>query len=498
MKESKKFRFNNILFALVLLFILIQLYPSFNRSSNNFDKLGHVEELYKIILNNYHKSISEDTLVQFIRDGIFNNLDPFTQYISKEDLMRINEDFAGDFYGIGVQFSIIRDTVTIIKVIDNGPSQKENILSGDRIIKVNAKDFTGPAVDNDVVMNTLRGARGEKVELTILRKNNKLKKILYRDAIPLNSVDSYYIIKDDIGYIKLEKFSSTTFDEFRAAIFDLKNQGAKKLILDLRNNGGGYLNQAVDVANEFLNSGLEIVSTDGEYRDKKVYYSNKRGAFKEGYLVVLINENSASASEILSGAIQDHDRGFIVGNKSFGKGLVGEQINLKDGGALRITVAKYYTPSGRSIQKPYNFSDSLSFKKEYKTRGGRIVYSDGGITPDYIVSVDTMTNFESKFWNKNYNFLYEKSFDILDQNRKTIKNNYIEYFNQNKNKFWIEILKLSENDEEMEAYKEKFIKLFENMILNHALSSEELIRFYNKEDDFIEKALNVLSNDYNL
>ena len=221
MKESKKFRFNNILFALVLLFILIQLYPSFNRSSNNFDKLGHVEELYKIILNNYHKSISEDTLVQFIRDGIFNNLDPFTQYISKEDLMRINEDFAGDFYGIGVQFSIIRDTVTIIKVIDNGPSQKENILSGDRIIKVNAKDFTGPTVDNDVVMNTLRGARGEKVELTIL-KNNKLKKILYRDAIPLNSVDSYYIIKDDIGYIKLEKFSSTTFEEFRAAIFDLK------------------------------------------------------------------------------------------------------------------------------------------------------------------------------------------------------------------------------------------------------------------------------------
>jgi len=428
MKESNKFIFNKAFFVFVLLFILIQFFSPVNRYSNNYEKLNHIEELYKIILNNYHLSLSEDTLVQFIRDGILRNLDPFTQYISKEDLLRVNEDFAGDFYGIGVQFSIIRDTVTIIKVIDNGPSKRENIFSGDRIIEVNDKDFTGPDVDNNMVMNTLRGKRGEKVELTILRKNNKLKKILYRDAIPLNSIDSYYLIEENIGYIKLEKFSSTTFDEFRNALEDLKNRGAKKLILDLRNNGGGYLNQAVDVTNEFLNGGLEIVSTHGEFRNKKVYYSNKRGAFKKGDLVILINENSASASEILSGAIQDHDRGVIIGNKSFGKGLVGEQIKLKDGGALRITVAKYYTPSGRCIQKPYNFSDSLNSIKEYKTSSGRIVYSDGGITPDHIIFVDTMTNLESRFWSKNYDLLYEKAFDLADQNREKIKSNYLTYF----------------------------------------------------------------------
>ena len=318
------------------------MYPTVRNKFKTSDKLNHIEELYELVLQNYQNSLPEDSLIFFLREGLLENLDPFTQYISKEELKRINEDFSGDFYGIGVQFTIIRDTVMVVKVIKDGPSEKANIIPGDRIISVNSENFTGPEINNSVVMKKLRGKRGQKVKISILRKDNILEKILYRGEIPLKSIESNYMIKDDIGYIKLEKFSSTTYYEFKNATRDLKRMGAKKLILDLRNNGGGYLQQAVDVTNEFLEDNLEIVSTKGDFRKKKTYFSSNKGLFKKGELVVLINENSASASEILAGAIQDHDRGIILGEKSFGKGLVGEQIKFRDGGALRITVAKYF------------------------------------------------------------------------------------------------------------------------------------------------------------
>ena len=493
--KKKKIPFYKIIFWFLFLLFFISTFPFVNYSNRNYEKLNHIEELYDLILNNYQHTISEDSLIKFLRDGLLNHLDPFTQYISKEELIRVNEDFAGDFYGIGVQFTIIRDTVMVIKVIDNGPSDRANVLPGDRIIAVDSANFTGKEIDNSYVMSTLRGKKGGKVELKVLRKNKEFIKTLYRDAIPLNSLETSYLIDKNIGYLKLEKFSSTTYYELKKAISDLKEKGAKKLILDLRDNPGGYLQQAVDVTNEFLDGNLEIVSTEGDSRKRKTYYSNNKGLFKTGDLVVLINENSASASEILAGAIQDHDRGYIIGNKSFGKGLVGEQIQLRDGGAIRITVSKYYTPSGRCIQKPYRLSDKTVPKGEFKTKGGRIVFSEGGITPDYLVSIDTMSNFESNFWNKNYNFLYEKAFDFADKNRLKLHANYMTFLDESRTIIWSQIKDLYSDDlnkEEILKFKDNFITLFERMILSQIFSTENLIYYYNKDDEYLKKALEIL------
>jgi len=493
--KQKNYSFYKISFWLLFCILVLSTFSTLKNHTRKYEKLNHIEELYGLILNNYQDSISEDSLIQFLRDGLLNNLDPHTFYISKEELKRVNEDFSGDFFGIGVQFSIIRDTVMVIKVIDDGPSDLAHILAGDRIILVDGQKFTGEEMNNTVVMNTLRGKRGEKVELTIFRKNKELKKTLYRGAIPLNSLEASYLIANNIGYLKLEKFSATTYDEFKEAIFDLKKKGAKKLILDLRNNGGGYLNQAVDVTNEFLEGNLEIVSTEGNHRKKTIHYSNNKGVFKNGDLVVLIDEGSASASEILAGAIQDHDRGYIIGNKSFGKGLVQEQIPLIDGSALRMTVSKYYTPSGRCIQKPYHLSDTIVSAEEFKTKGGRIVFSEGGITPDYVVVSDTMSDFESNFWNKNYNVLYEKAFDFADNNRAQLENNYKKFLHNSRDIIWLEMIRLSGDDiskEKMLEFKDNFITLFENMVLSHILSTEDFIYYYNKDDEYLKKALEIL------
>jgi len=472
--------------------MIFSTFPSVNKKFRNYEKLNHIEEIYGIIFKNYQKSIPEDTLIKFLRNGVLDNLDPFTQYISKEELLRVNEDFAGDFYGIGVQFTIIRDTVMVIKVIDNGPSDKSNILPGDRIISVNSKNFTGKEIDNNVVMNTLRGKKGEKVDIKVLRKNKELKKTIYRDAIPLKSIETSYLMNDNVGYLKLEKFAATTYYEFKEALTNLMSQGAEKLILDLRNNGGGYLQQAVDITNEFLAGNMEIVSTEGDFRKKQTYYSNNRGIFKSGDLVVLIDQNSASASEILAGAIQDHDRGSIVGKKSFGKGLVQEQVPLKDGGSIRITVSKYYTPSGRSIQKPYNFSDTIDNRKEFKTKGGRVVFSDGGITPDFIIFNDTMSTVESNFWNKNYKTLYEKAFDFADSNRIELTLDYRSVFKKNRENFVLEILQLPGINGGVIPIN-NLISQFENMILNNILSTEKLHYHYNKDDNYLQKALEVIN-----
>ena len=489
--KQKGHSFYKVSFWLLFLLFIISTFPSINYNKRNYEKLNHIEEIYGLILNNYQNSITEDSLIQFLRDGLLNNLDPFTQYISKKELVRVNEEFTGDFYGIGVQFTIIRDTVMVVKVIDDGPSQKADILAGDRIIGVNSENFTGKKINNSLVMNTLRGKRGEKVELKIFRKNKEFKKTLYRDAIPLNSIEASYLIKDNIGYIKLDKFSATTYNEFKDAISDLKKKGATKLVLDLRDNTGGYLGQAVDVVNEFLDGNLEIVSTEGNSRSRQTYYSNNNGKFKKGDIVILINEESASASEIVAGAIQDHDRGLVVGKKSYGKGLVGEQFLLSDGSAVRMTIAKYYTPSGRCIQKPYRSSDTIVSNQEFKTKGGRVVFSEGGITPDYIISSDTMSDFESDFWNKNYNVLYEKAFDFADSNRIELTLDYRNVFKKNRENFVSEIFPPNSGFVPFSSTN-NIITQFENMILNQILSTEELIYHYNKDDEYLEKALEIL------
>lgn len=347
-------------------------------------------------------------------EAMFASLDPHSIYIEPEASDNIDDEFAGKFQGIGVQFNVIQDTITVITAISGGPSDQLGIRSGDRIIKIN--DSSAIGFSNDDVRNTLRGPKGSKVDVTIKRPsvNQLLEFTITRDDIPLYTIDTSYLLDDETGYIKINRFAATTHEEFMKAMKDLEDQGMKQMILDLRGNPGGYLGQAIAISEEFFSHGTKIVSTKSRHtRFTSSYYSRRDGYFKDKPLIVLVNEGSASASEIVSGAIQDHDRGWIVGSRTFGKGLVQQQYELVDSSKIRVTISKYYTPSGRLIQKPYSEKggeeyayeiyertkdargDAMEFKShipdslKYHTDAGRTVYGGGGIVPDHIVGDST-------------------------------------------------------------------------------------------------------------
>ena len=346
-------------------------------------------------------------------EEILKELDPHSIYISTEEMAKMNEPLIGNFDGIGVAFQILRDTISVVEVISGGPSEKVGVLPGDQIIKVAGLSATGDTIKNDWVFKHLRGKKGTVVEISIKRKGiaEPIDFRIRRDKIPIQSINAWYMIDDHIGYLKLDRFAQTSMEEFHSAMQDLKKQGMKSLILDLRGNGGGFLDVAFHLCDEFLSDNKLIVYTEGISSPRRNYVSGKRGSFEDGRLVVLIDEGSASAGEILSGAIQDWDRGFVVGRRSFGKGLVQRPFGLPDGSQIRLTVARYYTPSGRCIQKPYNDGaeayyndfmkryqhkelitpDSISFPDslKYRTNGGRLVYGGGGIMPDVFVPIDT-------------------------------------------------------------------------------------------------------------
>jgi len=370
-----------------------------------------LEDVLKILDKKYVDNVdSEDLFEQTIAD-MLHRLDPHSNYIAAKDLKRVNEDIQGQFGGVGVRFFIIRDTVCITNVLPNSPSMAAGLKSGDKIIKVDGKQIASKKITNEKVMGLLKGNAGKKVDLVIWRNGKRLKKTVIRGAIPVESVIASYMINSHTGYIKVDKFSVTTSKEFRAASYDLKSKGMKKLILDLRNNGGGVLSSATEIADEFFHSGVTLVKTKGKNAGERNYPSTAAGSLKNIKLAVLINSNSASASEILAGAIQDNDRGTIFGRRSFGKGLVQEDVKLRDGSNLRLTIARYYTPSGRCIQKPYNGSiddyyddqmdrydsgemyevdssfivDSLKFT----TPKGKVVYGGGGIMPDVFIPIDS-------------------------------------------------------------------------------------------------------------
>ncbi|MEM8890490.1 MAG: S41 family peptidase, partial [Bacteroidota bacterium] len=343
-------------------------------------------------------------------------LDPHSFYIPSKDMKQMQEQMDGSFDGIGIEFNILDDTIYVAVPISGGPSEKLGIMTGDRIVKVDDKDVAGIGITNTQVMKHLKGPKGTEVKVTILRKGSKelLDFNITRDRIPLNSVDYAYLLDDETGYIRVTRFAETTYAEFREKLSMLIEQGMKNLVLDLRSNPGGYMNMAYKMADEFLGAGKMIVSTEGRIMQSKQEYhaSSSIGSFEKGAVVVLIDYGSASASEIVSGAIQDHDRGLIVGVRSFGKGLVQIQEKFEDGSAIRIVISKYYTPSGRCIQKPYDktdeeygneiaerfksgeifdqskveFPDSLKFN----TASGRVVYGGGGIFPDVFVPDDTV------------------------------------------------------------------------------------------------------------
>lgn len=404
---------------------------------SNYNK---VDDIIDYIVRDYVDSVNVNDLETNAINGMLNDLDPHSQYISAKEFHEVNDPLMGSFEGIGIAFRIEKDTIMVINTIGGGPSEKVGLMAGDRIVKID--DTLAIGISNTKAVRKLKGEKGTQVKVSIYRHGipKLIDFTITRDVIPTYSLDVAYMVNDSIGYIKLNKFSTTSYHEFNDAVYDLNKQGMKKLIFDLRGNGGGLLTTAINIADEFLPKGKLIVYTQGKNRPKNYAYATESGLLINEEVAILIDEGTASASEIVAGAIQDNDRGTIIGRRSFGKGLVQEQMALPDGSALRLTVARYYTPTGRCIQKPYtkeDFSDynmeyyhrfldgelyskdSIKFSDslKYTTPGGKVVYGGGGIMPDIFIPIipDSTHIFFNSLANKG--LIFQFAFDYTDRNR---------------------------------------------------------------------------------
>lgn len=408
--------------------------------------LSKVEELFSLIESDYVDSINIDSLLEETIPDLLGNLDPHTAYIPARDLEEVNSDLDGSFSGIGISFHVANDTIVVLEVISGGPSEKVGILPGDRIVEINDTVVAGKKIDADEVKRKLRGPRDTQVDLRISRAGSDETNLytITRGDIPVSSIDASYLITPEIGYIKVNKFGRNTFTEFFTQMIMLRANGAQSYILDLRGNGGGFLDVAIRMANEFLTVGSGIVETRGRNGETlEAVIADGTGSFKNAKVAVLLDEFSASASEIVAGALQDNDRATILGRRSFGKGLVQQQHDLSDGSAIRITTARYYTPSGRCIQKPFTKGQTDDYALEiydryasgevfnadsikldhsllYHTKGGREVYGGGGIMPDIFVPADTanVTSYYTKV--SNSGLLHRFSFKYVDANRRRL------------------------------------------------------------------------------
>lgn len=405
------------------------------------NKPNKITTILDLVDEGYVDSVNTSSIVENTIPEILKNLDPHTSYIPAKQMKDVQEEMRGNFSGIGVQFSIQEDTVRVIEVISGGPSSNVGILPGDRIVRVNDSIIAGVGVKNATVLNLLRGEKNSKVDVGVIRTgyNDELDFEITRGDIPIYSVDVSYMIDDETGFIKISRFAETTYDEFMKGMEKIRAQGAKKVIIDLRQNPGGSLVAVLRMLDEFLEKGVPILYTEGAHQPRKTYKASGKNRWEDVKVYVMIDEFSASASEIFAGAMQDNDRGIIIGRRSFGKGLVQEQIPLMDGSALRLTVARFYTPSGRCIQSPYDkgneeyfnkiyerfhsmeqlVADSIHFADslKYQTRGGRTVYGGGGIMPDFFVPVDTSGN--SEYYNQIYRkgLVYTYAYSYADQHR---------------------------------------------------------------------------------
>lgn len=406
-----------LLFSIVMVIGMVfgyKLRDNTNTARNFFEfrqKRSPLQEVLDLVMLKYVDTVNTDTLGNDAIQDMLSKLDPHSSFIPARHLQAVNEDLQGNFQGIGIEFQIFNDTVNVVSVLDGGPSEKAGLQVGDKFLKVGDTVVAGK-ISSEGIRQLLRGPGGSQVTVEVLRKNEKKPFTITRGTIPLPSLDAGYMISDSTGYIRLSKFAGTTYAEFMRALETLKAQGMQSMILDLRGNGGGILNEAIEMADEFLSGDKLIVYTEGSHVPRQDFNARRKGLFESGKLILLLDESSASASEVLAGALQDWDRATIVGRRSFGKGLVQEQYDLNDGSALRLTVARYYTPLGRSIQKPYdqgieaydndlvnryrhgelmNADSSLKSPhgKEYSTPGGKKVFGGGGITPDFFVSADT-------------------------------------------------------------------------------------------------------------
>jgi carboxyl-terminal processing protease len=414
--------------------------------------MSAIENLYVDTIN--RNKLAEDAIV-----GLLEKLDPHSSYLTPEEVKETNEPLQGNFDGIGVQFNILTDTLYIIQVIPGGPSEKVGILAGDRIILVDDTIIAGVGMKNTDIMSRLRGPKGTIVTVKIKRGSNPnlLTFKITRDKIPIHSLDASYMIDNEIGYIKLNRFAATSYDEFITALKELRSKGMKHLVFDLQGNGGGYMNIAIDIANEFLKWGDLIVYTEGVNQKRKDFKASYKGSFENGKVVVLVDESSASASEIVSGALQDWDRAVVVGRRTFGKGLVQSPIPLPDGSQIRLTVARYYTPSGRSIQKPYEKGSADTYNKEIYSRfergellnvdsihfadslkystlvDHRTVYGGGGIMPDYFVPLDTTRSTHLHRSLIASGAIYKFVMNTIDKNRERYQRQYKDFDSFQKN-----------------------------------------------------------------
>lgn len=484
-----------------------------------------VETLIKAIDRKYVDNVDMDSIMDRILPIILQELDPHSAYYPAEETKESNDELHGSFSGIGIQFSIQEDTIRVNSVIHGGPSEKVGVMAGDRIILINDSLFAGKKIPSNEVVKNLKGPKGTSVKISVMRygEPNLVDFTIERGDIPVSSVDAAYMISDDIGYIMINKFGETTFTEMMTSLAELSSKGMKKLIIDLRSNSGGYLGAAIQMVNEFLPKNDLIVYTQGAHNPMTQQNADGRGHYKSIPLVVMIDESSASAAEIFTGAIQDNDRGTVVGRRSFGKGLVQEPIEFSDGSSIRITIARYYTPSGRCIQKPYGESDedyamdivkryehgeffnADSIKQNenevYKTKGGRTVYGGGGIMPDVFVAQDT-TGYSVYYSDVVRKSLINKfSFKYVDSNRAKFSkfksySEIEEYLDSDNvlNKFYDFAAKNGvKKDRTLNAAARKQMRLavYGNIIYD-AMDMEDYIAFINLTDPTVIKAIEVL------
>ncbi len=532
MSSGKILKYLPILFSIILI-AGIWLGSRLPQNNSSFDPLfsgdasscNKVSDILDYIVRDYVDTVDLKTLETDAIKGVLEDLDPHSAYITAEEFHQVNDPLLGSFEGIGISFRIEKDSITVINTIPGGPSEKVGLMAGDRIVLVDDSLIAGNGVTNNTAMRKLKGKKGTKVNISVFRRGvpKLISYTITRGIIPTYSLDVSYMVNATTGYIKLNTFSATTFEEFNLAVDQLKAEGMKKLILDLRGNPGGYLQAAIDIADEFLGSGELIVYTEGKNRQKRFAYATKSGRLENNPVAILIDEGSASASEIVSGALQDNDKGLIIGRRSFGKGLVQEQLSLPDGSALRLTVARYYTPTGRCIQKPYskdeNFEDyfSESYHRylsgemlsadsvqindslKYVTKGGKIVYGGGGIMPDIFVPL--VTDSIHTYYNLlvNRGFLFSFAFDFTDKHRAEL-NQFTDFeaFNKGFNmtdQTYKELVEYAEekgismDKEQVEKSKDKVSTLFKAYMGRNVLDAKGFYPIFHKIDTTFNRAV---------
>jgi carboxyl-terminal processing protease len=521
---------NKVLFSILLSFGALSANAQFRINNGDDSPLRKLNIAEISISNLYVDDVDEKKLVEDAIRGMLSKLDPHSSYMTPKEVKDANEPLSGNFEGIGVQFNMIEDTLLVIQPVVNGPSEKVGIIAGDRIVSVNDSAIAGVKMSKEEIMKRLRGPKGTKVKLGVIRHGikDRLTFTVVRDKIPVKSVDAVYMIRPQIGYIRIGNFGATTHQEFMEGLKTLRDQGMQHLILDLQENGGGYLKAAVDIANEFLQRGDLIVYTEGRKVPRTEYKADGGGVMQQGKVVVLVDSYTASAAEIVTGAIQDQDRGIVVGRRTFGKGLVQRPLDLPDGSMIRLTIAHYYTPSGRCIQKPYkkgenrdyamdvinrlksgeltnadsiHFADSLKYET---LRQHRTVYGGGGIMPDEYIPLDTTlyTNFHRELAAKS--IVLQQNLRYVDSHRKKLKKEWTSFADY-KQRFEVPqtlidaILKEGEkqkikpkDDAELQKTLPYLRLQLKALIARDIWDMSEYFSIYNEENEMVKRALKVI------